>query len=252
MSSILVIPISGISLVLSSALRYAAFLYPSISITAGQGEESIQRLGDRCHSNARIGSAVAISLERRGTILIGAPFFDPGGQPRGRVFGLESDTESFAAWNALFSNPVPEPPVEEYEWGEYELSASDGSFNDAFGSAVAIDGATSVIGSRFDDTDVGYDTGSAYIFQQTPKFASTLLFNFITSLNLRGGIERSLTVKVSNIEAAIELGDTNLALNLINAFIEDVAEKSGTQLTVNQAFTLTLWAIEIVSLLTFY
>jgi len=44
-----------------------------------------------------------------------------------------------------------------------ELLASDGAANDAFGSAVAIDGDTAVIGAIFNH-GLTFDTGSAYVF----------------------------------------------------------------------------------------
>ncbi|ESP89707.1 PKD domain-containing protein [Candidatus Halobonum tyrrellensis G22] len=49
-----------------------------------------------------------------------------------------------------------------------KLAADDAAGDDAFGSAVAVSGAgdTAIIGARFDDTDAGSATGSAYVFSR--------------------------------------------------------------------------------------
>lgn len=49
-------------------------------------------------------------------------------------------------------------------WTEQaKLLASDGAVQDVFGSAVAFDGDTAIVGSTHDD-DNGWDSGSAYVF----------------------------------------------------------------------------------------
>lgn len=56
----------------------------------------------------------------------------------------------------------------EGEWVQIaKLVASDGALDDNFGYAVAIDGDTAVVGSFLDD-ETGTNSGSAYIFQDTP------------------------------------------------------------------------------------
>ena len=47
-----------------------------------------------------------------------------------------------------------------------KLTAADGATGDYFGSSVAIDGATVVVGSPYDD-DGGFGSGSAYVFRTT-------------------------------------------------------------------------------------
>jgi Ca2+-binding RTX toxin-like protein len=47
-----------------------------------------------------------------------------------------------------------------------KLMASDGANGDNFGQSVAIDGDTVIIGAGLDDTEKGYDSGSAYIFRE--------------------------------------------------------------------------------------
>jgi hypothetical protein len=45
-----------------------------------------------------------------------------------------------------------------------KLTASDGAVNDLFGSVVALDADTAVIGARLDDVGANTDQGSAYVF----------------------------------------------------------------------------------------
>lgn len=51
-----------------------------------------------------------------------------------------------------------------------KLLASDGEMNDLFGSSVGISGNTIVVGSPFDDTTMGSDSGSAHVFIRDPRF----------------------------------------------------------------------------------
>ena len=48
-----------------------------------------------------------------------------------------------------------------------KLTAGDGAAGDSFGSSVSISGATAVVGAYGDD-DKGTDSGSIYLFQQSP------------------------------------------------------------------------------------
>jgi hypothetical protein len=50
------------------------------------------------------------------------------------------------------------------EWLETKLTASDGAFNDWYGTSMAVDGDRVVVGSWFDDTDNGTDSGSIYVY----------------------------------------------------------------------------------------
>jgi len=50
---------------------------------------------------------------------------------------------------------------------EIKLTASDGAEGDWFGYNVAIDGDTVIIGSVFDDTDNGVDSGSVYVYKRS-------------------------------------------------------------------------------------
>ena len=48
-----------------------------------------------------------------------------------------------------------------------KLTASDGSMNDNFGSSIAFDGNTALIGAPFDDTESDSNIGSVYVFTRT-------------------------------------------------------------------------------------
>jgi hypothetical protein len=48
-----------------------------------------------------------------------------------------------------------------------QLLASDGAENDQFGLTVALDGDTALIGAHWEDDNVVYDTGAAYVFTRT-------------------------------------------------------------------------------------
>ncbi|MCH7848089.1 MAG: FG-GAP repeat protein, partial [Planctomycetes bacterium] len=49
----------------------------------------------------------------------------------------------------------------------FKLLANDGAAFDQFGNAVAISGATAIVGAFQDDDDNGFDSGSAYLFDTT-------------------------------------------------------------------------------------
>ena len=54
-----------------------------------------------------------------------------------------------------------------------ELGASDGADQDVFGTAVAVDDWTVLVGAYMDDTAAGANTGAAYIY--TPEPGSLVL-----------------------------------------------------------------------------
>jgi len=100
-------------------------------------------------SNDLFGASVAISGE---TAIIGAPLADPYGT-----------VDQGMAYIFVRSNGV---------WSlQLGLVANDGATGDQFGSSVAIDGDTALVGAHFDDigTAAGTesDQGSAYLFSRT-------------------------------------------------------------------------------------
>jgi len=93
----------------------------------------------------QFGNAIAVSGN---TVLIGA-FSDsfPGASNQGSAYVFVG---SGASWTQ-----------------QAKLSASDGSYGDAFGTSVALFGDTALVGAHFDDNGTIQDQGSAYIFART-------------------------------------------------------------------------------------
>lgn len=95
----------------------------------------------------QFGRSVALSGE---TAVVGAPMHDTtGGLNAGAAYVFQRSGT---------------------EWSQQaNLTASDGAFDDRFGTAVALDGETAVAGSPWDDTGDGSDAGSAYVFVRSVK-----------------------------------------------------------------------------------
>ena len=90
------------------------------------------------------GRSVAIS---EGTIVVGAPWDDENGFRSGSAYLFEKDPGGLQ-WIQVI-----------------KLTANDASEDDQFGTSVAIDGDTVVIGAHWDD-DLGDRSGSAYVFHR--------------------------------------------------------------------------------------
>ncbi|HPF37572.1 MAG TPA: FG-GAP repeat protein [Phycisphaerae bacterium] len=88
---------------------------------------------------------LAIAL-RGATAAIASPTDSDNGNASGAVYLLEETT---GEWLSVA-----------------KLTADDSAANDKFGSSVAFDGETLVVGSPFDD-DTDADSGSAYVFRKT-------------------------------------------------------------------------------------
>jgi hypothetical protein len=87
------------------------------------------------------GNAVAVVGQ---TVVIGVPMDDDNGEDSGAVYVFGFDGSS---WIQV-----------------QKILAADGAAGDEFGTALALDGGTLVIGARFDD-DNGTDAGSVYVFR---------------------------------------------------------------------------------------
>jgi hypothetical protein len=109
-------------------------------LRASDGAELAKLTASDAALNDLFGSSVAIDGS---TIVVGATSDDDGGSNSGSVYVFEKST-----------------------WGTYDqvakLTASDAAANDLFGSSVAIDGATVVVGAY-----VNYPGGSTYVFRTT-------------------------------------------------------------------------------------
>jgi len=107
-------------------------------LRASDGAELAKLTASDAAAGDLFGSSVAIDGS---TIVVGAPSDDDGGSNSGSVYVFEKST-----------------------WGTYDqvakLTASDAAANDLFGSSVAIDGATIVIGASSAGTG-----GAVYVFR---------------------------------------------------------------------------------------
>ncbi len=79
-----------------------------------------------------------------------------------------------------------------------------------------------------------------------PQEMTKDLIKVVSSLGLPEGIQNSLTSKLSNVIKSLEKGQTNAAINQLNAFINEVQAQSGKKLTSEQANMLILEATKII------
>jgi hypothetical protein len=111
--------------------------------TGGVWNEQAKLLPSDGAADHFFGLSVAVDGD---TAVIGAPRDDDNGARSGSAYVFTRTGES---------------------WTEQsKLLPSDGADQDRFGWAVAVDGDTAVIGTRFDD-DNGENSGSAYVFVRT-------------------------------------------------------------------------------------
>lgn len=89
------------------------------------------------------GHSVAISGD---LLVVGAPGSDPSGDNSGAAYVFERNQGGSNAWGQVA-----------------KLTASDGAATDSFGTSVAIDGATVVVGAKY-HTGPAYASGAAYLF----------------------------------------------------------------------------------------
>jgi len=105
-----------------------------------------QQVAKLVASDAAPGDQFGASAALHGhTAIIGAYTSDVGGSDRGAAYVFR---EIAGVWQQVA-----------------KLTAADGEDGDFFGWSVAVDGATAIIGARWDD-DHGANSGSAYIFRE--------------------------------------------------------------------------------------
>jgi hypothetical protein len=123
----------------------AAYLFARDAGGPGQwGQVAELTAGTRAaHDN--FGDAVAISGD---TILVGALADDEAASNAGAGYVFQLDAGGSGLWSRVA-----------------RLTASDAAVADGFGSAVALDGDTAILGAPQDD-DLGVYSGSAYVFQR--------------------------------------------------------------------------------------
>ncbi|MDY0339850.1 MAG: Ig-like domain-containing protein [Coriobacteriia bacterium] len=103
-------------------------------------EEQCKLIATDGVAGLKFGTSIAID---GGTVIVAARFDDDKGTNSGSAYVFVRAGE---------------------QWTQRrKLTAVDGLADDEFGSSVAIDGGTAIVGARFDD-DKGTDSGSAYVF----------------------------------------------------------------------------------------
>ena len=103
------------------------------------------------------GSSVAFDGD---TIVVGSPFDDNGnGDDSGSAYVFTKPAGGWGSWDAL---PQTADDEEDKDGLTAKLTASDGAAFDEFGSSVAVDGDTIVVGAYGD----GGTKGAAYVFSE--------------------------------------------------------------------------------------
>lgn len=104
----------------------------------------------------------------------------------------------------------------------HKLSASDGSFGDRFGLAVAVGGTSAIVGAPYDDDGIA-DSGSAYLFDLTTGLQTHKLVAPIPEQFSRFG----RTVAVSSTRAVVGAADDHTTSGHFGAaYLYDVATGS--------------------------
>jgi len=109
-------------------------------------------------------SEINISCTGSGNIILGPDEpTDENGQTTARILTniAEEKIISATVWGTVLSDTAS---VQFCESNLSKLLASDGANGDNFGTSVAIDGNTALVGARYDD-DNGFNSGSVYIFR---------------------------------------------------------------------------------------
>ena len=120
------------------------------------------------------GWSVAIAGD---SIVVGARYDDDGGTSSGAVYVFRTSDGG-----ATYSQVA-------------KLTASDAASQDYFGWSVAIDGATIVVGARYDD-DGGSQSGSAYVFHTTDGGATYGQVAKLTASDAAAGDEFGYSVAI--------------------------------------------------------
>jgi len=97
--------------------------------------------------------------------------------------------------------------------------------------------AIEIFGNGIDDNCDGFQ----------PTEATEDLIVIVEELNLKGGIENSLTSKLNNTIKSLEKGQDNAAVNQLNAFINNIEALRGKELTDDEADELIVATQEIIS-----
>ena len=124
---------------------------------------------------------------------------------------VEDDTAVVGSWqdddNGLDSGSVYMFTRPDTGWATtsetMKLTAANGAANDRFGSSVAVDGATTVVGaSKSGDNETGAESGSAYVLDTldwTDIAGSGAETTSHTVTGLTGGVQYTLAVRAVNV-----------------------------------------------------
>ena len=126
----------------------AAYLFVKPGAGWATDTETAKLTADDGATNDAFGYSVAVEGD---TVVVSAYGDDDGGPGSGSAY--------------VFVKPSGSNWVTTTETAK--LTASDGDTNDRFGSSVAVDGDTVVVGAKYDD-DKGSNSGSAYLFTKPP------------------------------------------------------------------------------------
>ncbi|MFC2085166.1 T9SS type A sorting domain-containing protein, partial [Bacteroidota bacterium] len=103
---------------------------------------------------------------------------------------------------------------------EMKLTASDAAANDRFGISVSINGDRAIVGA-FGNNDAGSYSGSAYVYELKFNIIDYIQ-NLVTLGILNKGQGNSLIVKMEASNKHISKGNSTPAINLLEAFINQV------------------------------
>jgi hypothetical protein len=170
----------------------------------------------------RFGSAVALSGDM---LVVGA---------RGDTIGANSSQGSASAFTRVGNWVLKQ-----------KMTASDGMANDNFGAAVALSGATVVVGAGVDDIGANSNQGSAYVFVSPACPAITLAPAGLPNGALGAAYNQQITAGgggVGNYQFAVSSGalPPGLTLNYGNGQLSGTPTATGTyRFTITTTFVLS-------------
>ncbi len=121
----------------------AVYVFTRNQAGAESWGEVVKLVGSDTVAFDLFGHSVAISGD---LVVVGAPWSDPSGDSSGAAYVFERNQGGADAWGQVA-----------------KLTASDGAATDNFGTSVAIDGATVVVGAKY-HTGPATSSGAAYVF----------------------------------------------------------------------------------------
>ncbi|MDP2728906.1 MAG: hypothetical protein Q8O55_00260 [Dehalococcoidales bacterium] len=112
---------------------------------------------------------------------------------------------------------------------------------------VGVHPVSLTVTDEFGSTGIASTTLSIIATPADPQEMTEDLIGVVSSLGLPQGIENSLTSKLSNVIKSLGKGQTDAAINQLNAFINEVQAQSGKKLSEAQASDLVDKAQDIIA-----